>query len=43
VFAVVPEAVLFGIVPSMLSVIGMAVTTCGVALVAWFGRAQRSA
>ena len=41
VFAVVPEALIFGVVPSLLSLVGIAVTTCGVALVAWFGRTRR--
>ena len=40
VFAVVPELVLFGVVPSGLSLVGIAVTTLGVALVAM--RSQRS-
>lgn len=35
VFAVGVEAALFGIVPSAASAIGIAVTMCGVALVAW--------
>lgn len=38
VFAVVPEIVIFGVVPSPLTFVGMAVTTLGVALVAWRGR-----
>jgi drug/metabolite transporter (DMT)-like permease len=42
VFAIVPELVLFGVVPSILSLIGMAVTTAGVALVAWRGRGSRA-
>jgi drug/metabolite transporter (DMT)-like permease len=38
VFAVVLELAVFGVVPSGLSVIGMAITSLGVALVAWRGR-----
>ena len=43
VFAIVPEFFLFGVVPSLLSIVGMAVTTLGVALVAWRGRSPRAA
>jgi drug/metabolite transporter (DMT)-like permease len=35
IFAVVPELLIFGIVPSALSIAGIAVTLLGVALVAW--------
>ena len=35
IFAVVPEVLIFGIVPSALSLAGIAVTLLGVALVAW--------
>ena len=35
IFAVVPELVIFGVVPSALGVAGIAVTLLGVALVAW--------
>jgi drug/metabolite transporter (DMT)-like permease len=37
VIAVVLELVMFGVVPSALSLIGIAITTLGVALVAWRG------
>ena len=40
VFAVVPELMLFGIVPSGLSLVGIAVTALGVSLVVWLGRAR---
>jgi drug/metabolite transporter (DMT)-like permease len=35
IFAVVPELLIFGIVPSAVSIAGIAVTLLGVALVAW--------
>jgi drug/metabolite transporter (DMT)-like permease len=35
IFAVALELVMFGVMPSMLSVAGIIVTCCGVALVAW--------
>ncbi|HEX2826649.1 MAG TPA: DMT family transporter [Burkholderiales bacterium] len=38
VFAVVPELLIFGVVPSMLSIVGIAVTTLGVSLVVWRAR-----
>ena len=41
VFAVVPELVLFGVVPSALSLVGIAVTALGVSLVVWYGRTRR--
>ena len=40
VFPVVLELALFGVVPSALSSVGIAVTCCGVALVAWRKAAQ---
>jgi drug/metabolite transporter (DMT)-like permease len=42
VFAVVPELLIFGIVPSLLSLAGIAVTTLGVALVVLRGRGART-
>jgi drug/metabolite transporter (DMT)-like permease len=38
VFAIVPEGLIFGVMPSVSSLVGIAVTTFGVALVAWIGR-----
>jgi drug/metabolite transporter (DMT)-like permease len=35
IFAVALELALFGVVPSALSLVGIAVTCCGVWLVAW--------
>ena len=43
VIAVVLEMVMFGIIPSGLSVVGIAVTCLGVALLAWPRRAARAA
>ena len=42
VFAVVPELLIFGVVPTPLSLVGIVITTAGVALVALRGRAARS-
>jgi drug/metabolite transporter (DMT)-like permease len=42
VFAVVLELALFGVVPSALSVVGMAVTCAGVAMTVWKGRWRSS-
>lgn len=41
VFAVVLELMMFGVVPSGLSIVGVAITSLGVALVAWRGRHAR--
>lgn len=40
VFAVVPELLIFGVVPSRLSIVGIAVTALGVSLVVWRGRVR---
>ena len=37
IFAVVPELVLFGVVPSAISLAGIVVTCLGVAMVSWRG------
>jgi drug/metabolite transporter (DMT)-like permease len=42
VFAVVLELLMFGVVPSALSIFGIAITSLGVALVAWRRRPPRS-
>jgi drug/metabolite transporter (DMT)-like permease len=42
-FAVALEMALFGVVPSPLSLVGIAVTLLGVALVAWRKQPARSA
>lgn len=43
IFAVVPELVLFGVVPSAISLAGIVITCLGVAMVSWRGKAGHQA